>query len=210
MLGRMASTARRGRPPGTERRRELLHRAAALFDQAGYHSTTLDDIAEASGIHKPTVYHYFTGKDDLLFWIHDEFIELLLGRHEARLRTPMPVHQMLLETMGDILELMETHRGHVRVFFEHHRELPDERRASIDAKRDRYQALVEDLIRQGVESGEFRDVDAHLAAFALFGMCNWAYQWYSSEGPLRTREIAYAFWDLLLHGLDTPSTRTAS
>ena len=59
---------------------------------------------------------------------------------------------------------------------------------------------VEDVIRRGIETGELRDLDPRLTTLALFGMCNWAYQWFSPDGPLRSRQLAYFFWDLFLRG----------
>jgi hypothetical protein len=126
-----------------------------------------------------------------------------MTRHEARATAGLRPEQLLLEAMADILELMETHRGHVRVFFEHHRELPPEAREPIRIKRDRYETIVENLISEGIELGVFRRTDPHLATLATFGMCNWAYQWYRPGGPMRPREIAYQFWNYLVHGLGT-------
>ena len=183
------------------RRDDVIRKAAGLFDERGYHSTSMENIASAVGLRKPTLYHYFGSKDEILYWIHDEFIELLIGRHERRLGTAMSPEQQVLEIMGDILELMETHRGHVRVFFEHWRELPAEQRAGIDAKRSRYEGLVRTSIQAGIDDGTFRDLDPQLAALGVFGVCNWAYQWYRSDGELRSREIAYAFWDMLMRGM---------
>ncbi|MDN4160190.1 TetR/AcrR family transcriptional regulator [Nocardioides abyssi] len=194
----------------TERRQQIVSRAAGLFDKTGYSSTTMDDIAKEVGVAKPTLYHYFPSKDDILHAIHEEFIDLLIDRHEARSETGLRAEQLLLEVMADILELMETHRGHVRVFFEHHRELPAEARGPIKAKRDRYERIVEDLIAAGVESGVFRQADPHLAALATFGMCNWAYQWYRPGGALRSRELAYQFWNYLVYGLGTDQLTPAT
>src|SRR5262245_21158867 len=161
----------------------------------------MENIADAVGVRKPSLYHYFKSKDELLFWIHEEFVDLLLERHVARLKLPLTSTQLLHEIMADILELMETHRGHVRVFFEHHRELTGGRKEKIKLKRDRYHTMVEDVVRRGVETGEFRSLDVRLATLAIFGTVNWAYQWYQTEGPLRPREIAYVFSDLLLTGM---------
>ncbi len=185
-----------------ERRQQIITLAASLFDQ-GYSSTTMDDIAREVGVAKPTLYHYFPSKDDILQAIHEEFIDLLISRHEARDGTGLRPEQLLLEAMADILELMETHHGHVRVFFEHHRELPAEARGPIRVKRDRYEQIVEGLIGEGIEIGVFRETDSHLATLATFGMCNWAYQWYRPGGSLRPREIAYQFWSYLVYGLGT-------
>lgn len=181
------------------RRRELIAQAAELFDRAGYHTTNVAALAEAAGLRKATLYHYFTSKDEILFWIHDEFIDLLVAKESARRSLP-PV-DALREVMVDVLELMRTHRGHVRVFFEHYRELSPEHRQTIRRKRDAYERTVESIVRRGVESGSFRDVDPRLTTLAVFGMCNWAYQWYAAEGGLSPREIAERFFDLLLNGL---------
>jgi hypothetical protein len=97
---------------------------------------------------------------------------------------------------------METHRGHVRVFFEHYRELPGEEQSLVRQERDRYEASVERVIEDGIRSGEFRDLDVRLTTLGLFGMCNWAYQWYRRGGPLRPREIGYQFWETFLHGIE--------
>ena len=195
--------AARRRMSSDERRQQIITRAAGLFDKSGYSNTTMDDIARDVGVAKPTLYHYFPSKDDILHAIHEEFIDLLIERHVARVDTGLRAEQLLLEVMADILELMETHRGHVRVFFEHHRELPAEARGPIKRKRDRYEKIVEDLISEGVETGVLRPTDAHLAALATFGMCNWAYQWYRPGGRLRSRELAYQFWNYLVYGLGT-------
>ena len=181
------------------RRREVVSRAADLFDRTGYHATNVAAVAEASGIRKPTLYHYFSGKDEILFSIHEEFIDLLIEKH--RRRPASPAAEALLAVMVDLLELMRTHRGHVRVFFEHHRELSDEQRETIEAKRDDYRQMVEDVVAGGVASGEFRPVDPRLTTLAVFGMCNWAYRWYRSDGPLASDEVAGFFHDLLCNGL---------
>ena len=186
-----------------ERRQQVTDVAAGLFDEGGYASTTMDDIAREVGVAKPTLYHYFPSKHDILAAIHGEFIDLLISRHEARTGAGLRPEQLLLEAMADILELMETHRGHVRVFFEHHRELPAEARGPIRAKRETYRTVIENLIGEGIEQGVLRQTDRQLAALAAFGMCNWAYQWFRPGGPLRSREIAYQFWSYLIYGLGT-------
>lgn len=191
-----------GSPRSTSgRRAEILRQAANLFDQSGYHQTSMQEIADAVGIRKPSLYHYFASKDELLFWIHEVFVDRLLEQHAARLELPLTMSQHLHEVIADILTLMETHRGHVRVFFEHYRELGEPYKTPIKEKRDRYHALVEDIVRRGVDGGEFRPVDVPLTTLAVFGCVNWAYQWYESDGRLRPREVAYVFSELILNGL---------
>lgn len=174
--------------------------AARLFDRDGYHSTSVEHLARAAGVSKGAIYHYFTGgKDEILLAIHDEFLELLLAK--ARARDGARPTEAIRGTMGDVLHLMRTHRGHVRVFFEHHRDLPRPLRDSVARRRDEYQALLEHAVARGVEAGELREVDPRLTALAIFGLCNWTYQWYRPDGRLSTEELADRFFDLVFDGL---------
>jgi AcrR family transcriptional regulator len=206
-MARPARLAGPSESDGASRRAEVIREAANLFDERGYNATSMEDIAEAVGLRKPTLYHYFRSKDEILVWIHQEFIDLLIARQERRAELSMGPEQLLLEIMGDILELIDTHPGHVRAFYEHQRELPDSAHAEMAKKRARYEDGVIATIQRGVDEGVFRRVDAKLATLAVFGVCNWAYQWYREGGALRAREIAYVFWDLLLNGLADSAER---
>ena len=182
------------------KRREVVTLAAELFDREGYHTTNVAQVAAAVGISKPTLYHYFSSKDEILFWVHEEFIDLLIEKAEGR-APELPAAETLREMMGDVLGLMDTHRGHVRVFFEHYRELAAEDQVTIRTKRDRYQDMVQAVVERGIREGVFQALDPRLVTLAVFGMCNWAYQWYRSDGPLTSREIADLFFHLLFDGL---------
>jgi len=199
--------ARARREPGTAataKRGEVVRRAAELFDADGYHNTGVADIAAAAGISKPTLYHYFASKDEILFWIHEEYMDELIARQEKRTRISISPSACLLELMADMLEMTETRPG-VRVFHEHLRELREDQQEFVRQKRETYQNMVEAVIVEGASSGELRSLDPRLTTLALFGMVNWAYQWFSPAGQLRSREIAYFFWDILLHGLAEPA-----
>jgi AcrR family transcriptional regulator len=190
---------------GEERRQEVVAKAAELFDATSYHTTSMSELARAVGIEKPTLYHYFSSKDEILFWIHEQFIDHLLEKTNARADLGLTASDELAGAMEDILELMDTHRGHVRVFFEHHRELTPARQTTIRDKRDLYQGIIQAIVERGIADGEFRKVDPRLTALAIFGMCNWSYQWYQPGGARTSSEIAAFLGDLLLDGLSTPS-----
>ncbi|MBC7630973.1 TetR/AcrR family transcriptional regulator [Aeromicrobium sp.] len=193
------------------RKEQIIVRAAELFDTHGYHAASMEELAAAVGVAKPTLYHYFKSKNDILYAIHEEFIDLLISAHEARVaaRPDISVDDRLLAIMHDILNLMGTHRGHVRVFFECHRSLRADQQLSIRAKRDAYTKMVVGVLEQGKADGEFfRAPD--IAALALFGMCNWAYQWYDASGARSPADFADEFWQILLCGISSPPGRRRS
>ena len=188
-----------------DRRQRIVEIAAALFDKNGYHATTTGEIAAASGIAKPTLYHYFQSKDEILFCIHEQFVDGLLQKYEAGAASDTSPRDTLLEFMADLLEIIGSERGHVRVFFEHHRELSEPARAQIKSKRRQLYSVVERVLADGVEAKQFRDVNPRLTMLAMFGMCNWCYQWFRSSGDLSSEEIAQYFGQLFLEGIALPS-----
>jgi len=199
-----SSTSAAQNPTAADRRRrQILDEAARLFDRRGYHTTSMEDIAEAVGIRKPTLYHYFRSKVEILDTVYQETIGELIARQEQRATISMTPEQRVLETMADVLETIDARHGHVRVFFEHHRELPEDRHEEIMARRERYHQELVAIIQTGIDDGTFRpELDPQLAALLIFGACNWAYQWYRPGGPLRARDLAYAFWDMLVRGME--------
>jgi AcrR family transcriptional regulator len=211
VLALAEASATPGGPPGlTEeairRRGEIIMASARLFDANGYARTSMEDISAAVGLAKPTLYHYFRSKAEILVEIHETFISLLIEQQEARIRSGTRPDDQLLAVMKDILALMESHRGHVRVFFEHHRELPPDARQESRRKRNYYEHLVTQVIADGVRQGIFAVEDPHLTALAVFGICNWAYQWWKPNHEGRTTgETAEILFRTLANGLMSPS-----
>ncbi|TMR06609.1 TetR/AcrR family transcriptional regulator [Actinomadura soli] len=196
-----ARRSRRRQMSKDERRAEIIRVAADLFEKLGYARASMDDIAAAVGIGKPTLYHYFRSKSELLWYMHEELIDGLIESHGARVEQGLEPAELLRGVIHDFLRNIATRRGQCRVFFENHRELPDADLAVATEKRARYEAMVQDVVRDGIAAGTFRKVDAKLFSLAIFGMSNWAYQWYHSDGELTQDEIADAFWDYAYRGL---------
>src|SRR5438132_6755602 len=52
--------------PPRERGEEVYRAALRLFREKGYHATSMQEIADAVGLYKGSLYHYIGGKEDLL------------------------------------------------------------------------------------------------------------------------------------------------
>ena len=81
-----------------ERRQEIIVIARELFQRKNYESTTMQDIMNALGIAKGTIYHYFKSKEELLeAVIEDSVHEYIAG-----------MEKVLNETEGTGLDKMRT------------------------------------------------------------------------------------------------------
>ena len=69
-------TQPRGRPPRTTRA-EVARVALDLFARNGFEDTTLDDVADAVGVGRRTLYRYFPSKNDLVWGDFDWVLERL-------------------------------------------------------------------------------------------------------------------------------------
>lgn len=184
------------------RRAQIIEVAAELFDRRGYHETTMQAIAERAGIRKASLYYYFRSKEGILVELHETLMTIVITRHTERLEAGrLAPRELLREMMRDVIGLMESHPGYLRIFFESYRSLPLDVRRSVSAQRSRYRRMVTDVIVAGQERGEFADVDPELAAIAVLSLVNWTYQWFRRSGPLTAHEVADGFWRMLLDGL---------
>ena len=205
-VGPVGTSAKALRTSGSDlahvKRQEIITQAAILFQESSYHNTSMLDIAAAVGVRKPTLYHYISSKYEILFGICEAVIDPLLTAHEQRLSTEsLTPSGYLRGAIEDILELLASRRGYVRVFNESHRELLPEHAAAIAERWDQYGEMITGLIVDGVATGEMREVNVGITRMAIFGMCSWAYQWFDPAGPLDARGVADAFWDLIRGGL---------
>lgn len=186
---------------GERRQQEILSAAAVLFDRSGYHSCSIAEIAAEVGTTKANIYHYFRAKHDILLAIHEAWINELITMLERNLADATDVRQILRQVFHDVMDLIHTRRAEVRVYFEHFRDLPEELQAQAVEKRDRYELMVEELIRRGIDEGAIRASHVRVATFAMFGMTNWAYQWYHAGGSLDQHEIADMLFDIFMNGV---------
>lgn len=183
------------------RKREIVHGAARLFDRVGYHGVNMSMIAQAAGVRKPTLYHYISSKDEILFGLHELFIGTLRTRTDERIAAGWSPLEVLHAVVQDTFSLLHDHPGSVRAFFEHFRDLSQKQRAEIGVKRDAYVALIIKVIEQGMAAGVINKADPRLTAHCLFGIANWAYQWYRPRTDPPAAQIAEQCWTIFLHGL---------
>ncbi len=186
---------------------ELLAAAVRLFRQKGYHDTSMQDLAEAVGIQRGSLYHYIEAKEDLLWEIMDRAMRRLLDAVEPVVTSPAPASEKLRQAVEAHLAVAATHRDELTVLHVELKSLSAPRRQRMLALRDRYEGLFRRVVEEGVRGGEFRPADPKTVGLALLGTCNWFTTWFRPEGPMSARDFARAFTDLFLHGLLRPQGR---
>src|SRR5262245_14847118 len=172
-----------------QRRVDILRAAAQVFRSRGFAAAGMRDIAIAADLSPANLYHYFGGKEEILFFCQDRTLDRLLtaARKAQTDRGPLPgrLHTLAASHVRCIVDEVEGSAAHFEVDA-----LPHYLRRRIVAKRDRYERAVRALVARGIARGELARTDGTIATRAFLGALNWTAQWFRPDGPARPDSIA--------------------
>jgi len=192
------SPARAAEKP-KKRHAEIVDAAAKVFAKRGYHGASTQDIADVLGIRQASLYYYFDSKEAALEAVCAEGMEDYAARAQRILKEPASGADKVGKLMFHHLAPMAERHDYTLVFLRERRFLPPPARARIRALELKYERLIERIIRQAIEAGEFRaDLDARMATLALLGLGNSAAAWYGREPGATLEHITTDYVDLLV------------
>jgi AcrR family transcriptional regulator len=193
--------ASRERQHDREVKREAVIRAAAhAFNLKGYHNTSLDDIAAALEVTKPTVYYYVTNKEQLLFECFVAGVEQIrAGFREVR-DQDITGRERLHSVLRHYAKTIASEFGWVMVRVEE-QDLSPDMSSHIKAMKSEIDQGIRRLIREGIQDGSIHPCDPKMTAFALAGSLNWIAHWYRENRSMTAAEIADAFITVFDNGL---------
>lgn len=187
----------------TPRRAELVAVAARLFSQRGYHGTSMQDLGNELGLQRGSLYAHIGSKEELLLDVVDDGAERFLERGRGAVESGGSAAERLRALLIGHVETATQHLEASTVFLNEWRYLSPDLRDHIQAKRDRYEQMVREIVKAGIASGEFRpDADIRFAATLVLSAGNWTYTWYRPGGDLTPQEIGERFAELVTKGLE--------
>ena len=184
------------------RRQAIVDTSAGVFARRGYHATGIVELCTANDLGKGALYHYIGSKEALLAAIHDRVMdEVMLGADRVAEAGGTPTQQLAM--LGEeLLDVIHRYPDHVWVFLHEFPALTGERAEAFRKRRHEYEGRVEAVLRAGVDSGEFRDLDPWLTVRAWLGMHNYTYLWLKAEGHLTARDVAKPFSEIIMRGIE--------
>ena len=182
-------------------REEILLAAAQIFRRKGFHGASMQDIADAVGLQKATLYHHVHSKQEILLALLDRALDLLIADMEEISAQDGSAAEKLRRAIRSYLTRLAEQADLASVLLLEYRSLEPELRRRHISRRDKFESIWRRLLRQGMDRGEFRVVDERIAGAALLGVQNWSITWFRPNGRLSTAELADQFADLLLRGL---------
>ena len=205
------STGTKGRPrraetaelPRRPRDRQVLDAAAEVFARQGYASSSVQDVADALGILKGSIYYYIKTKEDLLFRllieVHEEVDEVL----------EQVVAQEGLDPLERLQEYVRTQTAYnlrnlvkISIYYNDLDQLSDERRAEVLRRRKVHEDFITQVILDAQRAGLVDESrDARLVAYSVFATIIWPYRWYRPRGRMRADDVVEACVEFVTHGV---------
>jgi AcrR family transcriptional regulator len=191
---------RRGRREHGVKREAVIRAAAQAFNARGYHNTSLDDVAAALGVTKPTVYYYVANKEQLLFECFRAGLEPIQAAIRDANSSQRPALERLNDVIRDYARAVASDYGWCMVRAED-QDLGPETSRHIRTLKSEIDQGIRRLIRAGTEDGSIGPCDAKITAFAMAGALNWIAHWYRAREPMGADELAAALVEVLGQGL---------
>ncbi|MCS6887535.1 TetR/AcrR family transcriptional regulator [Chloroflexus sp.] len=151
-------------------RNRIIDEAARLIVAYGYDGIAMREIAEAAGLSKAGLYHHFRDKEDLLIAVLTNWADEMAALAAAAESEPTTRAQLTALVRG-LFAQAPAQRALVRLSNQDMPRLSEPARASVErCYANGLIAPITAMIRAGIERGELRPVDPHLATWLLLGM----------------------------------------
>jgi TetR/AcrR family transcriptional regulator, cholesterol catabolism regulator len=177
----------------------IVNAAATLFDKNGYLETSLKDISNEAKLSKGGIYHYFSNKHEILYFILDNYMDLLLGDLEEELKE-------IPDSPSKIQFIMFRHLKHyngqvpeARALLNHAHNLPAEYFKVVSGKQKKYARILTDVL-SGLFNGSMDLHKLKAISYIMFGMCNSIMYWYDPQGPVSLEELSQICYDIFMDG----------
>lgn len=160
------------RPDVSEARKsQILQAACAVFARCGFQAARMDDIVREAGLSKGGVYWYFSSKDDIIRALMVDIFDGDLAETDVLLTAPGPASDRIAALVAAVAAEFVSRTEMMVVGYEYYA-LAMRDSAAQDLLRGyftRYHTLLQSLVVQGQEAGEFSTQDGSGAALAIMG-----------------------------------------
>jgi TetR/AcrR family transcriptional regulator, cholesterol catabolism regulator len=195
--------------PNNERLAEIYRAAAQIILRKGYDATSVNDIANALGMTKAGLYHYISGKKELLFDIMNFGLDELDEEVTVPARAISDPEERLRFMVAGHAQLVTRGQGAITILVDEVTALTPAQLRKITQRKREYFDHLRDLLDELQSAGKLQDVDTTAATFCLLGMINWLSRWFRQGGALTAEETAAEIVKIALHGLLRVEPRAA-
>ncbi len=193
-------------------REKILLAAEKVFAAKGFFPTTMSDIAREAEFGTGSLYKYFKSKENLYCTLIDEKVEEINGPVKAELSQKTPAVERIKKVLGLQFEFFERNRDFFRIYTSERNRfewtVKDELGRGLHEKMIAYINILAEVMRQGIEEGEFRPLNPMDLAHALVGIVNsFIFEWMISRESYPLISKSDTVFEIFLGGVQQMERR---
>ena len=172
-------------------REEILKTAMRMFIEQGYHGLAMRQISEAVGVSKAALYYYFKDKEELFLAILGNYLDEMETSIDAIRAGTVSNTEQIRRFVEAVLSQPAEKRALTRLASQEMAQLSPTSRKKFDKLyRDKFIGKLTAILREGMERGEFRTLNAEVATWSLLGiMYPYFYPAHSGSRPIAPETI---------------------
>lgn len=164
---------RPGRPSlddvaGGQRQAAIMEVARRLFGRSGYAAVSIGDIARGVGVTRGALYHHFAGKEELFTAVVVDLFQTIERRMRGIVDGPGPAGDRLRQLARAARQGIPDYADMDTLMRDVAENLSTTQREAVEASFAGMNGVFEDLMRQGIAAGEWRDLGARFMAHAFY------------------------------------------
>ena len=173
------------------RRLRVLSLSAEIFSRRGFRATSMNEIAAAVGLSKPTLYHYFRSKEELLVRLYSDVLDESLAMARDTLAAAGSPLDAIRDLIASRVAYTCRHQALLKVCFEEEHELPAELADEVLQRRRAFEDvfLTALLAHLAEHPGALTGMSPQVYVNMCLGAANWSYKWYRPDGASTPEEL---------------------
>lgn len=185
----------------TSRKDIILKKAAALFRQKGFASSSMRELADMVGVEAPSLYNHFGSKNEMLqaicFKIANAFNEQIQEVRQSSATHAVKIEQLIRFHLRIMLHSFD------EVYVANHewKQLEDPLLSNFLHQRKAYEKALAQMIEEGIRNREFRKLNPQLAALTILSAVRGLEAWLRHRRNIKQEELENNIIEQLLHGL---------
>mgnify|MGYP006387028947 CR=1 FL=1 len=183
--------------------KQIIDAAVVVIAENGYHQAQVSKIAKQAGVADGTIYLYFKNKEDILISVFQEKMGLFVDNLQTIIKDGTNSSDKLLKMVENHFRVLATDHHLAIVTQLELRQSNKEIRLKINEVLKEYLMLLDDILIEGIENGEFsEELDIRLARHMVFGTIDETITtWVMNEQKYDLMKLAPKVHKLLLGGM---------
>jgi len=189
------------RPRNLQKSQEIQIVIARLFARKGYKSTSLREIAQELGMDKSSLYHYFSGKEEMLFKLMNNAMDDAMTSLDEIYAADHSPEEKLKRILSYYTRYFAGDQDRETLLVNEMNSLGKDYRRILIKKQKRYVDLFKSVLYDLAKDRKMKEIPPTVATFAFFGMVHYTIKWYRRDGTVNLDKLADLFVQIFTRGI---------